>query len=239
MAAKQVFVTLIISIVMGFSLISCIGESKHSNPENLTFENLYIEYKGRIFVDGSFYDISRKLYISEHGNLRAVISQIGQVSEMGSYKLSAARTLYEFRQNDSVFSFDSLDSTLIVLAKSDINNDGNQPSPLSASWLLCDWPEDDFLLKSDDSNAKIILGKPCLTFIKNGQQYLIYQGLPLSVTSTGIGANRFEESLHLVADTVFDSANLKMPAGFRRLVPFLSENAGTIDTNSILNFNNQ
>lgn len=237
MAAKKVFV--IISVLMGFSLISCIGGSKHNGPENRLFENLYVEYKGRIFVDGSFYDISRKLYIAEHGNRRAVISQIGQVAEMGSYKLSATRTLSEFRQNDSVFSFDSLDSTLIVLAASDLNNDCNQPSPLSASWLLCDWPEDDFQPKSDGAEPKIVLGKPCLTLIKNSQEYLIYQGLPLSVTSTGIGANRFEESVRLVADTVFDSANFKMPTGFRRLIPLLSANAGTFDTNSLLNFNNQ
>lgn len=224
---------------MGFSLISCIGGSKHNSPENLTYENLYVEYKGRVFVDGSFYDISRKLYISEHGNHRAVISQIGQVSEMGSYKLSAKRTLYEFRQNDSVFSFDSLDSTLIILAETDLNSNCNQPSPLSASWLLCDWPEDDFQPKTERSEPKTVLGKPCSTMIKNGLQYLIYQGLPLSVTYTGIGANRFEESVRLVADTVFDSANFKMPAGYRHLVPLLSENAGAFDSNSLLNFNNQ
>lgn len=224
---------------MGFSLISCIGGNQRSSPENLTFENLYVEYKGRIFVDGSFFDISRKLYIAEHGNCRAVISQIGQVSEMGSYKLSATRMLYEFRQNDSVFGFDSLDSTLIVLAASDLNSDCNQTSPLSASWLLCDWPEDDFQPKSDGSEPKIILGKPCTTLNKNGRQYLIYEGLPLSVTSPGSGANRFEESVRLVADTVIESANFKMPAGFRRLIPLLSENAGTFDTNSLLNFNNQ
>jgi len=38
---------------------------------------------------------------------------------------------------------------------------------------------------------------------------------------------------------VFCDNLIIMLAEFRRLVPFLSENAGTIDTNSILNFNNQ
>jgi tetratricopeptide (TPR) repeat protein len=96
-----------------------------------------------------------------------------------------------------------------------------------------------YRLSVDAEYPKTILGKPCSTVIKNGQQYFIYQGLPLSVTSTGIGANRFEESVRLVADTVFDSVSFKIPAGFRRLVPLLSEDTGIFDTNSLLNFNNQ
>lgn len=202
--------------VFTLALISVINSGCRDNSadyKNAGFA--YAEIQAQVVEVGRESMIKRRLYISPDGN-KAVFSKISSESGLSGYKTTTLRFLSEYREMDSVFMYDSGDSTCVALAVSDLAEAEIYSFPFSAAWLLYYKGNTSNLIKTDTST---IAG--CLSYkqhLDDGSIW-IHGDQPVAIEINKKGKIHSERITKYKADTILSEGLFRHPFGFSRIVP--------------------
>jgi len=130
---------ILLPAVVFFLAVACRNQARKTG---LTTKTLYAEYKGNKTTGSISSTIHRKLFLTDWGESRLVISEISRITDMGSFRMSSSRKLTELRINDTLFYFDTADSTFWRVSLEEAKKLSEKELPLSALWLIRDWNTD-------------------------------------------------------------------------------------------------
>ncbi len=201
---------------------SC-GRHGFSDSEETTFANAIVGFESEFFLNGSSTKISRKLFISNYGRERAVVSHISRVSDMGRFKINDEQVLSEYKKNDSIYCFDSADSTLMVFSAKALEMDFNRHSQFSATWLLCNWMGADKGQYKELSETKNLLSHSCKIVQLENKEIYLYENIPLGMETKYRNTSYLEHAVFVKTDTLFGQDVFNFPNGYKRLKPTVSD----------------
>ena len=202
-------VTILVSILV--YIVGCIGcneQTKQSPPYK------FAEIHGQVSGQNQVNTISRLLFIGPDGR-KAVVSEIKSVTELWGHKSAETRFLREYLQKDSLFIFDSGDSTCICLSVTDAGFSELNLLPLSASWLLLyTWESENAL-----ADTLTICGYNCKKMLISNGYLLIYGNTTMGIETLSQGIRHSERITRCVNDTILPEEIFIHPLGYRELVP--------------------
>jgi hypothetical protein len=197
-------------------LISVINSSCTGNTGNRTkLIFTYAEIHASIIDARREILIKRRIYISPDGD-KVVFSEISSETGLAVYKITTSRFVSEYLKNDSIFMYDSGDSTCVVLADSDLAETGIFTFPMSAAWLLYNKVNTSNVIKTDTSTIAGCLSRKEL--VANGYMW-IYGQQPVAIETNKNGNIHSETITRYNADTILSESLFRQPLGFRRLLP--------------------
>jgi len=176
---------------------------------------MYAEIKAHITDGDREYLITRQLFTNSRGE-KAALSHIQTVSGIADYSSGSLRSLYEYLKNDTLFIYDSGDSTCLTLPINDLTESDVYDFPLSAAWLL--W-ENKSNRKSNSSDTLHIAG--CIAQkvpVTNGFIW-IWDNQPLAIELSCKENMRSERVIRLAVDTAINNKIFIQPSGFRQMLP--------------------
>lgn len=174
----------------------------------------YAEVKGNVTEGNQINTISRWVFVAQDGS-KAVVSEINSVTHFSGQQTSSMRYLREYLHDDSLFIYDSVDSTSIRVALSDPEFKEFNLLPLSASWLLLNH------IKSEKSNTDTltICGYCSKKEIISTGYLWVSGNLPMAIETLNQGIHHSERIVRCVDDTILPKGVFKQPLGYRELVP--------------------
>ena len=175
----------------------------------------YAEFQAQVVEVGRESIIKRRLYLSPDGN-KAVFSEIRSESGLSGYKTTTLRFLSEYLESDSVFIYDSGDSTCVALAVSDLSEAEIYSIPFSAAWLLYYKGNTSNSIKTDTSTLAGCLSRK--QPLADGYLW-IHGNQPVAIEINKNGNIRSERIIEYNADTILSEGLFRHPLGFSRLVP--------------------
>jgi hypothetical protein len=202
-------VTILVSILV--YIVGCIGcneQTKQSPPYK------FAEIHGQVSGQNQVNTISRLLFIGPDGR-KAVVSEIKSVTALWGHKSAETRFLREYLQNDSLFIFDSGDSTCICLSVADAGFSELNLLPLSASWLFFNPVESE----NTKTDTLAICGYSCTKEHIAGGYLWIYGNTTMAIETINQEINHSERITRCVNDTIFPEGIFNHPLGYRKLVP--------------------
>jgi hypothetical protein len=201
--------------VFTLALISVINSGCRDNSADHKDAGFaYAEIHAQVVEVGRESMIKRRLYISPDGN-KAVFSEIRSESGLSSYKTTTLRFLSEYREKDSVFMYDSGDSTCVALAVSDLAEAEIYSFPFSAAWLLYYKGNTSDSIKTDTSTFAGYLSRKHT--VVDGYIWM-HGDQPLAIELNKNGNIRSERITKYKTDTIFSEGLFRHPLGFSRLV---------------------
>lgn len=202
--------------VFTLALISVINSGCRDNSADHKDAGFaYAEIQAQVVEVGRESMIKRILYISPDGN-KAVFSEIRSESGLSGYKTNTLRFLREYLVMDSVFMYDSGDSTCVALAVTDLAEAEIYSFPFSAVWLLYHKGNTSNSNNTDTSTIAGFLSRK--EPLANG--YLWIQGdQPVAIELNKNGNIRSERITKYKTDTILSEGLFRQPFGFNRLVP--------------------
>jgi|GEM_PF-6092454 len=225
MTRKQVLGLVIfvaVASVVFLTGTSC-GRRGFSDSEETSFATAFMGFESEFFLNGSSTNISRKVFISNYGRERTVVSHISRVSDMGRFKIKDEQVLSEFKKNDSIYCFDSADSTLMVFSAKALEMDFNRHSQFSATWLLCNWMGADKGQYKELSETKNLLSHSCKIIQFENKEIYLYENIPLGIETKYRNTRYLEQAVTVKTDTLFGHEVFDFPNGYKRLKPTVSE----------------
>lgn len=206
------FTRILLPVVVFLIAAACRYQAKKTG---FTAETLYAEYKGSNTAGSITSTIHRKLFLTGWGERRLVISEISRITDMGSFRMSSSRKLTELRINDTLFCFDSADSTFWRISLAEAEKLNEKEFPFSALWLLKSWNIGNTPLIPENNETYNDLKK-----VKSGEKLITLRGeLPISAHSAGPDNICTEELVKIVTDTLLSDELFRLPAGYRLLRP--------------------
>ena len=131
-------------------------------------------------------------------------------------KTIAVRYLSEFAEGDSLFSYDSGDSSFLAIALSDITNREIAAFPYSAYWLICN---NGISQTTGQSDTMTIAGYHCQKF-QSGNGFIWMHGRqPMAFETNFSAGSHYEKVLKFVSDTLLPDDCFKQLPGFRKIAP--------------------
>jgi hypothetical protein len=176
---------------------------------------MYAETQARMVINNRESVIKRKLYCSADG-VKAVYSDIETTTDISGYKTTGRRTLSEYLIGDSLFIFDSDDSSCMVGTISDFSEANFDFFPLSAAWLLNTKGNDAKPLESD---TMTIGGLICRKELLADGSLWKHDNQPMARRANTKNVSYNERVMYCVSDTGFDAKIFMFPIGYSRIVP--------------------
>ncbi len=202
----------LVALLLITVVLSCCKENSVSQ-KNIRFT--YAEVQAHVVEVGRESFISRKMYISPDGK-KVVFSEIRSETGFSDYKTTTSRFLSEFLKSDSIFMYDSGDSTCIALAVSDLAQTGINAFPFSAKWLLF------YSVNASNSiNTDTLTIAGCLSrkdVVANGYIWICGQQ-PVAIETNIGGTIHSERITKYKPDTILSESIFRQPLGFRRILP--------------------
>jgi len=205
--------TVAIIALMVISVINtyCTGNSVSS--KNTRF--VYAESQAHIVEAGRESLINRKIYTSPDG-IKLVNSDIESEAFLSGIKTTVSRTLAEYLIGDSLFSYDSGDSTFLALSVSDLDDCDLRFFPMSAAWLLRSHESNE---KSYQKDTLTIAGYTCKKILTSCGCYWIFGNQPMARMGNTGNCNFDESVIRCSTDTNLDDRLFVQPSGFRKVIP--------------------
>lgn len=183
-------------------------QTKHSPTYN------FAEIQGQISETNQINTLRRWFFVGSDGS-KAVVSKINSITDLTGHKSYTTRYLHEYLQNDSLFIFDSGDSTCICLALANAGYMELNRLPLSASWLFFKYHKSERKL----TDTLTICGYCCnKQNITNGYLW-VCGNEPMAIETLNQGISRSERIIRCVNDTILHNGFLEHPLGYRELLP--------------------
>lgn len=175
----------------------------------------FAEIQARLTQGNRQLEIRRRM-ITDPSGLKAVFSEISTFTQLSGFETTTQHLLCEYLVGDSVFIYDSGDSTNITLSVHDIRDVDTDLFPGSAAWLLIYQSVKKTTSKEDTTN---IYGLPCRKELIEGGDIWIYDKQPIAIETSRNGFSHSEKVTMFVTDTVFPESHFRHPQGFRKLIP--------------------
>jgi hypothetical protein len=205
-----ILILLILILIQVLLLAACTdsgGTSRQGNPFG------YAEIQGDMHINNKNYTIRRKLFVAKSGFSKVVLSTITD-DNINAGK--AERMIEDYLLNDSVFIYDSADSSLLALSCDELALMDIATFPFSGSWLL---KKTAGLRTVEASRCPEIEGYSTTTF-----RHGIYELCFLNGQAIGLNGNKkklIHKEYHsrIVADTLLNEDIFMQPTGFKRIEP--------------------
>jgi len=204
----------VIVIISGYALLNASG-CRPRKQQLITGRNFCIQTTGSITTRSITYQINRTLCSSASGSMLA-LTTIRQKSANALDFAQPGRILYEFFEHDSVFSYDSADSTCFALPLNSLALQSLALFPFSAQWLVKAYndPACGEKIKSPKGT-----GLPA-TLYRNGDTTVwLNQMKPVAIQIISKKIRCSEQVVRTITDTSFAPAIFSHPLHYRRLKP--------------------
>lgn len=202
-------VTLLVFVLVCF--YGCTGCGKHTDQSQAYN---FAEIKGQVSEQNQVNTIRRWLFIGADGR-KAAISEVVTVTDLWGHKSSETRFLHEYLYNDSLFVFDSGDSTCFQLAMANAGFPELNLLPYSAWWLFVNPGKNENI----HADTITICGYNCIKKrIDNGFLWTFGDN-SMAIESISIGFSRTESITRIVNDTILPKGIFIHPLGYRELIP--------------------
>lgn|GEM_PF-2759680 len=181
--------------------------SRYGNPFG------YAEIQGDMQFNNNNYTLQRKLLINENGCSKVVLSTI--TAEKGNAGM-AERMIEDYLINDSVFIYDSADSSVLALSCDELALMDIAAFPFSGCWLF----KKTAGLKTVDTSLSSEVKCYGLTAFRDGY-YNIYFFHGQAVGLVGNKRNLIHKEYHsrIVEDSIYKEDVFMQPTGFKRINP--------------------
>ena len=176
---------------------------------------MYAEINAHITDGDREYLITRQLFTNSGGE-KAALSHIQTISGIADYSSESLRSLYEYLKNDTLFIYDSGDSTCLTLPTNDLTDSDVYNFPASAAWLL--W-ENKSNSMSNGSDTLHIAGCIAQKVPVNNGFIWIWDNQPLAIELSSNVNQRSERVTRLAVDTAINNKIFIQPSGFRQMLP--------------------
>lgn len=147
----------------------------------------------------------------------AVISKIETKKMLSGQPSLSVRYIRDYFDGDSLYIYDTADSSCMVLAAKDISPRNFEAFPYTAWWLLIS-PE--VKSKPDTSDLKIIAGFKCGKSSIKGGLLWNYKQQPMAIEAINNGFLHNENVTIFVTDTIVQDSFFFRPSGYRRIAPY-------------------
>ncbi|HPG34062.1 MAG TPA: hypothetical protein PLM34_09415 [Lentimicrobium sp.] len=198
-----------------FLLAGC--KNWHQYKTGLNFPlNIFAQLKGQLSDGEQQIRIERYLATRAQREM-AVISKIETKNTLSGHPSLSVRYIRDYFDGDSLYIYDTADSSCMVLAAKDISPQNFEAFPYTAWWLLIS-PE----VKSepDSADLKFIAGYKCKkTCIKGGVLWN-YEQQPMAIETINNGFLHNEIVTIFVTDTIVQDSLFIRPSGYRRIAPY-------------------
>jgi len=205
--------TLFAFALLLISVLNCGCTGNSSNPNTMSFA--YAEIQAQVVEVGRESLISRKMYISPDGD-KVVFSEIISETGLSDYKTTTSRFLGEYLKNDSVFMYDSGDSTCIALAVSDLAEAEIYTFPMSAAWLLYHKVHNSNSIETDTLTIAGCVSRKEL--VTDGHMWICGHQ-PIALETNKNGNIHSERLTRYKSDTILNESLFRQPEGFRKMLP--------------------
>lgn len=200
--------------IVALILISVINQYCTGNSEGTKDSSfVYAESRAHIVEAGRESLINRKIYFSPDG-IKVVNSDIESKVSLSGIKTSTSRILTEFLIGDSLFIYDSDDSTFLALSVFD--DCDLKILPMSSAWLLRSYECNE---KSYLNDTLTIAGYSCKKILTSYGWYWIFGNQPMGRVGNTGNCNFDENIIRCMTDTSLDQRQFVQPPGFRKVVP--------------------
>jgi hypothetical protein len=183
----------------------------HQHPSGGTFAVA----EGQITIAGQQGNIERVMWQSPDG-FTVVNSTLTTLIGISGEKKTAARYIREFSDGDSLFSYDTGDSTVLAIALSDITNEEISTLTYSALWLICNGC---YTQTADHSDTLTIAGYHCKRFKSGESSVWMYERQPMAFETNSNPVIRHEKVIKFISDTLLPPDFFVQPPGFRKITP--------------------
>ncbi len=194
---------------------SACGLGKHGGLENGKPRFLYAQIKGEVLIQTRRYQVDRVFVADDSLNLKMVSSSILIVDDVNGFVSKFSKQIHEYCLGDSLYVFDSSDSSYIVLNNKELQGLRAELLPYSASWIFgnsipISLPQTvliDTLWNGLECKQYVVDNFACITFRNHN--------LALCCEYPQFAQN--EDVVKLVSDTVLSPQVFELPTGFRKM----------------------
>ena len=196
-------------------LVTACGLGKHSGLENGKPRYLYAQIKGELQVQSRIYKVDRVFVADDSLKLKMVVSSITVVDDVNGFVNRFSKQLYEYCFGDSLYVFDSSDSSFIALNLMELQGLRTQLLPYSASWIF-----DNSLahnLSNDNPIDTIWHGLECKYSAVDNLSSITFRDYNLTLQCHDSQFTQNEALVKMVVDTVLVPEVFTLPLGFKKM----------------------
>lgn len=196
-------------------LVAACGSGKPDGLQNGKPRYLYAQIKGELQVQSRIYQVDRVFVADDSLGIKLVSSKIIVVNDVNGFVTKFSKQLIEYSFGDSLYVFDSSDSSFIALNLMELQGLRTQLLPYSASWIF-----DNSLahnLSNDIQIDTIWHGLECKYSAVDNLSCIAYRNYNLSLQCHDSQFTQNEALVKLVADTVLVPEVFALPQGFKKM----------------------
>ncbi|NTW24707.1 MAG: hypothetical protein HGA37_08410 [Lentimicrobium sp.] len=195
--------------------LSSCGQRIPDKGHQLQSGNVFAMTEGQISIAGQQTNIARSMWQSKDGHI-VVNSALRNFIGDSVDEATTIRYIREYSDGDSIFSYDTSDSSVLVIALSDITNTEISGFPYSAFWLIS---TGSYTHITDQSDTLTIAGYHCKRFKSGESSVWMHKQQPMAFETTLSQYIRQEKVIKYISDTLLPNDLFKQPPGFRKIAP--------------------
>ncbi len=216
---QELSIKKLLLIIQAFALI-LYSACNHNNSSQSKKENcnqLFVLFKGELNVKGYHQFIERQLLKNTSSGMAVLQTKISRASTYTAVTKGTIRLISEYVSNDSLFSYDSSDSTFIAISMKNIDYTDFDEVLLSSILLLQGHSETSDFKQAEMS--KLLICEQAVTS-KTILSYSIWTNneIPLEIKKIKGEITYRERAIKYVCDTLIDPQIFQQPQGFRRIL---------------------
>lgn len=213
---NSIWYQLQIILLTAIILFSSCNHCKTDNTENQHCDQLFVGFKGELTVNTYQQIIERQLFKNKTSGLAVLQTKISRTTFNKKDLRATKKLIREFVSNDSIYSYDSSDSTYIVISTKNIDL-ADFDEVLLSSILLLQGNSELSDIKQLQTNRNLICNQTVTA--KSILSYTIWTNnvIPLEIEKTKDGMSYHERAVNYICDTLIDPRIFIQPQGFRKI----------------------
>jgi hypothetical protein len=190
----------------------------HGKALSKIYGNTYIEFDGVMMQQDVRINTSRKLLSNIEKGRIVFITNISQNTDIAGFSGIKTKTVSEYLIADSLYSYDSSDSSYIAVSLNDLDYPEFDEALFSSFWL-----PHVFSAVSVQKDTMIILGNICRKSMLKDYSFWMHDGIRLAGERNRSGSFFQEKATNFVTDTVINPIYFEQPKGFHRMTALVIE----------------
>lgn len=196
-------------------LASACGLGKQGGLANGEPRYLYAQIKGEVREQSRTYQVDRVLVVDNSLGFKMVSSSIMVVEDVNGLESKFSKQLYEYCIDDSLFVFDTSDSSYLVLNTVELQEFRSELLPYSASWVF---DKSQRLNKFEVTKTDTVwYGLACMQYDMNDFNCIAFKDYNLAIHSTNLQLTQNEDVIKITLDTVLAPEVFVPPQGFTKM----------------------
>jgi hypothetical protein len=204
-----------VSLIAIAVLASGCGMGKHSGFENGGKRYLYAHIKGEVYIHSRRYQVDRVFMADDSLGLRLVSSSIVVVDDVDGFVSRFSKQILEYCLGDSLYVFDSSDSSYIVMNVKELQGLRAELLPYSASWIFGNGIP--INLSGAVLNDTLWNGLECKQYVLANFACITFRNHNLSLHCEYPQFVQNEDVVKLVSDTLLSPELFALPKGFMKM----------------------